>query len=90
MLYNFPQTPSRQILGDLGKIIIFCPPNKKICVWEISGGKLILSVPLNTKICLEDFQGELISVSSPNIEIGVRGDLDYSPGQSLLVRRDLT
>ena len=68
--HNFPQTPSWQILGGSGEIIIFCPPKQKNY--------------------LGDFLGELISVSPPNIEIGVRGDLDYSPGQSLLVRRDLT
>ena len=85
-----PQTPSGQILGGSGKII-FYPPNKKNCVWDISGGKLIFVGPLNIEICVwGDFQGELISVSPPNIEIGVWDDLDYSPEQSLLVRRDLT
>ena len=71
MSYNFSPDSLRANFGGSGEIIIFCPPNKKICVWE-------------------DFQGELISVSPPNIEIGVRDHLDYSLGQSLLVRRDLT
>ena len=43
------------------------------------------------EICVwGDFQRGITVFQSSNIEIGVRGDLDYSPGQSLLVRRDLT
>ena len=86
-----PQTPSGQILGGPGEIIIFVPQTKKFVFGRFLGGNKFLLVPLNIEVCVwGDFQGELISVSPPNIEIGVRDDLDYSSGESLLVRRDLT
>ena len=85
MSYNSPQTPSGQILGG-GENYYFCPLNKKF-VWGISRGKFIfVGPPEHRNLCQGGFPGgELISVSPPNIEIGVRGDLDYSPGQYLLV-----
>ena len=85
-----PRLSPGKFLGDLGKIIIFCPPNKKIVFGRFLGEINFCRSPEHRNLCLGDFQGKLISVSPPNIEIGVRGDLDYSPGQSLLVRRDLT
>ena len=85
MSYNSPppQTPSGKFLGIWGKLLFFVPQTKKFVFGGFLGGNLFLSVPLNIEICLGDFQGGCNL--SPNIEIGVWGDLDYSPGQSLLV-----
>ena len=71
MSYNFP--PDSLWANFWGsEENYFCPPSKKICVWGISRGKLIfVGPPEHRNLCL----GELISVSPPNIEIGVRGDL---------------
>ena len=51
----------------------------------LSGGKLFFGPP-NKTFVFGGFPGEINFCWSPNIKIGVQGDLDYFPGQSLLVR----
>ena len=90
MSHNFPQDSLRAKFGGSGENYYYCPPNKKICVWEISGGKLTFVGPPEHRNLFGGFPEGINFCQSPNIEIGVQGDLDYSPGQSLLVRRDLS